>query len=110
MAGTPVGQLRQRITIQERQITGLDAEGHPLTAWVTLEKCWAKIEPLTGREKFAAQQIRPETTHRVVRRFREGITPQMRILHQGSRILEIDSAVATEERPIELILWCKEVL
>ena len=70
---------------------------------------WASVEPLKGREFFAAQKENAETTVRITIRYRSGISPDMRIKY-GDKIYEINAIIDVEERHNELQIMCQEFL
>jgi len=102
------GKLRHRVTIQQNN-PSQDAEGVMTENWVNLATVWASIETLQGRELLAAQAIAAEASTRIRIRYREGITPAMRILY-GSRVFDIQSSLDPEEKHQELHLMCREVM
>ncbi len=60
------------------------ADGSPNGEWTShLSSVSASIEPLRGRELFAAQEHHAEATVRFRIRWRDSITPQMRIVYGG---------------------------
>jgi SPP1 family predicted phage head-tail adaptor len=99
--------MRDQVVIQSRTIAQ-DGYGAPVPTWSDVgDPVWANVEPLTGREAWQAQQVRPDLTHRVTMRFYSGLTTKHR-LKIGSRILNIESAVDVESRGREHVLMCKE--
>lgn len=80
------GDLRHLVTIQ-RLVSGSPQQkpsGEPDTAWADyLTNVSASIEPLRGKELYAAQEHRSEATVRIRMRWRDGITAAMRIVHGG---------------------------
>lgn len=74
-----IGQFDQRVQLQAR-VAGQDAHGQANGAWQTVATVWGKVEPLRGREFFAAGQSQSEVEVRVRIRYRSGITTQMRVL------------------------------
>lgn len=103
-----IGKLRHRITLQE-YIATRDSFGAEVEAWVDIGTVWASIEPLSGREFFAAQQVNAEVSTKITLRYRTGIKPEMRVLFAG-RVFEIVSVINLEEKNIQLVLMCEEVL
>lgn len=104
------GKLSHRIKLQ--QMTGAggqDSTGQPQETWTDVAEVWAAVEPIRGREYFAAQQVNAETTHRVRIRYLVGVTPMMRILF-GARVLRIEAVINVDERNRELQLMCVEVV
>jgi len=103
----PAGTYRHRITLRESTATGRDAAGGEILTWSDVATVWAAVEPISGREYFAAQQVNAETTHRIKMRYRPGVHSKMRVLF-GSRTFDIESVIDPEERHVELHLMCVE--
>lgn len=101
------GRLRQRVTIQE-PVTARNGFGEAITAWTTVAMVWASVEPLSGREFFAAEHVQSEITHRVRVRYRAGIAPTMRVVFNG-RHLMIEAVINYGERGTDLQLMCREM-
>lgn len=77
------GRLRHRISIQKPKNTQDPATGNIVTRWIDVATdVPAAIEPLSVREFIASQQMQSEISTRIVIRFREGLTADMRILHK----------------------------
>ncbi|MEY5101246.1 MAG: hypothetical protein RJA36_3965 [Pseudomonadota bacterium] len=76
------GDMRERITIQTRA-SGVDSLGQESATWSTHITCWASVEPLRGKEYFAAGQVQSSVDVRIRIRWREGIVPTMRVLWRG---------------------------
>jgi len=75
------GRLTERVTIQARK-AGRDGTGaRTAESWVdiTTDPTWAEVLPLAGREGWTARQVDAEITHRVVMRYRSGVTSKHRI-------------------------------
>lgn len=107
-----VGKMRHRITFQ-RFDGERDGYGDPLEAddahWTDVATTWAAIDPISGREFYAAEQSQSEVTHKVRLRYRPGLTTAMRISWEG-RLLKILSIIDWEERHESLLLMCKELV
>lgn len=100
------GALRHKIIIQ--QPAGVrDSNGQMVETWTTFATVWASVEPLQGREFFAADQINSEITTRIRLRYLSGITQDMRISFD-SRIYDIRSIIQVREIHHEMQLMCKE--
>lgn len=102
------GQLRQRITIQSKT-TSQNGAGEPVETWATFHACWAKVSPLKGREYLEAATQQQAISHRVEIRHKDGITPEMQVLF-GSRVLVVESVQNVDERGINDLLMCREML
>jgi len=101
-----IGKLRRRITI-ERVTETQDTDGAVLETWSTYATVQASIEPISGREYFAAQSTQADVTHRIRIRYLSGIVPKMRVSY-NSRIFDILSVINVGERNRELQLMCRE--
>lgn len=90
----------------------LDDLGSPVETWETLTTCPAYIEPLVGRELFAAQQTQATADHRIWLRYdteTAQLTPVMRIRY-GTRLFDIQAIQNTGSRNAELQVIAKERL
>lgn len=103
-----IGKLRHRVTLQE-YISSKDSFGAEIETWSDTATVWAGIEPLSGKEYFAAQQVNAEINTKIMIRYRAGVRSTMRVAFQN-RLFEILSVINTEEKNQELILMCREVL
>ena len=107
------GRLRHQVTIQRDANHGVpDASGgQQAEDWQSITVRPANVIPLTGRERFTAQQVVPDVTHRVEMRFDPEVQtkPVYRLLY-ANRPLQIESAINVDERSRELHLMCKEVV
>jgi SPP1 family predicted phage head-tail adaptor len=100
------GALRHRIRI-ERPVPTRNEFGEEIRTWVLVAERWASIDPLSGRELWAARQVQAETSHRIRTRHVDGVTTEMRIAHDG-RHFDIQSALNKGERGIELEILAVE--
>jgi SPP1 family predicted phage head-tail adaptor len=100
------GQLRKRVTIQQRSQTQ-DEYGQPLLTWSDVATVYAAIEPMNGRELIAAEAVNSDVTHNVTMRYRAGITAAMRLNYQG-RLFNIHTILDENERHRMLTLICSE--
>lgn len=102
-----IGNMRHRITFQ-RPVTDKDILGGYNGDWVDVVTTWAQISPVSGKEYFA--QTREITvSHRIYCRYRDGITPRMRIKF-GERTFRILSVINWEERNQGLTIMCEELV
>lgn len=87
-----------------------DSYGAPTQEWVTfLSRVRSLVEPLTGKEFFAAQKVDAEITHSVKIRYRTSIKPSMRLMF-GTRYFDIKSVIDIKEERKEMHLMCTEVI
>lgn len=71
------GNMSQRVTLQSRA-AGVDSHGHPSTTWSNVVTVWADVQPIRGREYFAAGQTQSPVDVRIRIRYRSGVTQAMR--------------------------------
>lgn len=106
------GQLRHRITI-EHDVADPD---NPGPGGVVAEdwQPWLENEPAEVIEAAGAEivwgnvQVKATTTHAIRMRFRDGTSPEMRVIFDG-RTLGITSARDKDGRRRELIIECEGV-
>jgi SPP1 family predicted phage head-tail adaptor len=101
------GKLRRRVSIEHpAQIRG--ASGASTTNWVELARVWAGYDPAaTGGDRLAGDQ-RTAVQTRICRiRYRDGVTPKMRLV-DGANVYEIVD-VADDDKTRELVLTLKAV-
>lgn len=77
------GKLRHRIRFEEPAATQDPLTGEMVTGWQEVATVWGSLEPLSARDFIAAQANQSEITARILIRYRDGITPQMRAVHRG---------------------------
>jgi SPP1 family predicted phage head-tail adaptor len=100
------GLLRHKIEFQEK-VTLRDSMGGEMVTWEPYCYSWASIEPLSGREYFAAQQAQASISHKMKMRYQAGIKPYHRIMW-GDRTFDINAIINTDEKNRELVLFCTE--
>lgn len=102
------GKLRHKITIKSRA-AGRNSYGESTDTWTDVKTLRVSIEPLLGREYFAAEAAQSEVEVKFKTRYVAGIENKMRVQH-GADLYEILSAVNVENRNVELLLYCKKVV
>jgi len=103
-----VNRLRHRVTIlRPPGPEDTDSYGEPLDDYVPVATVWAAIEPLRGREYFAAMSEHAEVTTRIRIRYRNDVDRTMLVQH-GDTEFEILHIIYPEFNRRELQLMCKE--
>ncbi len=116
-----VGKYYNRLAFQ-RLIPGQNSLGEPIQQWIALRTVdgsplvrWASIEPLSSRELWQAQQVRPDLTLRITCRYIAGLTAKHRAvkfpraflanswtdgtaLPDGSRVFNLEPSVNPGEQ------------
>lgn len=104
----PVGAMNQRVTIRTFTTATSSATGEQTDSWTDVATVSAKVNPLTGRERYQAQAIQSALAYRVTMRYRSGVMPKMRLTWE-TKTLEIVSAVNEGAMDRFSILDCSEV-
>ena len=60
-----IGERRHRVLFQTATVSQ-DAYGEPDQTWSDLATRWAMVQPMKGRERFAANQVQADVDHRIV--------------------------------------------
>ena len=102
------GRLRQRVTLQSKVAVQNDS-GEEVITWTDVATVWASVEPLRGREFVEARRAGAEETTRIVMRYRDGVTPEMRVTW-GDHDYDILSVVHVDTRQREIQLMCRELV
>lgn len=100
------GALRHTLVIEQPTETQ-DAHGQAVPSWSTFATVPGSLEPLNGREIFAAAQVQAEITARARIRYLAGVTAKMRITFE-SKIYAITAVIDRELRHRELELLLAE--
>jgi len=109
------GPLNKRVKIQ-RRIEAQNEFKETEISYSDWEEVWASIEPASGREYIAAQQISSDVTTKIRIRHLEGVTRKMRVVYErvaGSpteiAVYEIDNVLRMNEGRREMWLMCREI-
>jgi SPP1 family predicted phage head-tail adaptor len=94
-------KLRYRITLQQQSNTQ-DAYGEPSHKWNDVATVWAEIQPLNGKEIFSAQANQHQVSSKIIIRYRNDITPAMRI-KQGHTEYNIEAVLPQGRRELHLL-------
>ncbi len=81
---------RHLLTLETRTETP-DTFGDAALSYTELAQAWASIESVSAKERFAAQQVKADVSHRIKIRFAASyatLTPADRIVY-GTRIFDI---------------------
>ena len=100
------GRLRHFLTL-EQAVETQNSRGEAIPSWTGVTDLWGSIEPLSGREGLAANQLYATATHQIRIRYRAGVVPKMRFT-KGGREFEIDAVLNSDERNRELVCLCTE--
>lgn len=103
-------RLRHRLTLQQ-EIKTADGAGGYVRSWQNVADLWAEIDSANGKsyghEKLYAGQVQAEISHKVMIRYRSGISTAMRLLF-GNRVFNIRSIRNVQENNDVLELLVEE--
>ena len=100
------GQLRHRITFQQITVAN-DTFSKSVPTWTDQVTTRAAIWPMRGTERIESMKLDNELTHKVRIRYRQGITPKMRIKF-GTRYFNVRYILNPDERNIYLEMMATE--
>ena len=105
-----IGKMNKIISIKTQSNTSQDTFGQVNTSETFVaQNISASIEPLMGKEYYAAKQIQSEAEFKITIRYRAGITSNMTVEY-GNRKFKIIGLQNPEERNRYLMIMCKEVI
>lgn len=75
--------LNRKITFRELTITQDPNTGEMIETWADAFSVFARVDPLVGREYFAAAAVQAEDSRKFTMRYRGDVDPTMRIAFDG---------------------------
>jgi SPP1 family predicted phage head-tail adaptor len=102
------GKLRRRLIIQQA-IETQGPTGEMAVVWGTFATVYGSVEPLRGREFWAAKEQQAQVTTRIRIRYLDGVTPKMQVI-DGSKLYLIEAVIDPEMRHIQMDLMSVEVV
>lgn len=104
---TIASKLNKKVVLQ-RRATGRDSFGQPLINWLNVipgsaPEVWAGIEDVTGRQYVAAGATQNSVQTVITIRYKEGITPDMRVLH-GDVVYDIEAVLGQNRKTLQLMV------
>ena len=106
------GKLRHKVTFQRYNGT-VDQYGDVRDDveenWEDVRTTWAAIDPISGREFYAAAQSASEVTHKIRCRYFQGLSAAWRIRYKD-RVFHIVSVIDWEMRNESYLIMVKELM
>lgn len=99
------GVMRERVKLQRPEV-GIDARGQAVDTWVDVATVWARVEPLRGREYFAAAQVQDTADARITIRHRTDVAATWRAIHRGTPYALVSPPIDPHARKETLELMC----
>lgn len=87
-----IGRLNKRITFMKKA-TVKDSMGQEADDFTDYKTVWSTIAPLRGGEYWEAQKIRADLVYKITIRYKDWVTPDMRIRLPGGRLIDITSII-----------------
>ena len=103
-----IGELNRRIEVLENQVKR-DEYGGEESNWITVGRVWAKVEPSSGKEFLAGQQVQAEATTKFTIRFYHALNVMHRIRYQD-KTYEIISVGDLETSHKWTVVMAKEMV
>lgn len=97
------GDFDRRIILQE-PIPDQGSAGEPVETFAEWQAVWAQLVTVGGGESFASGQRFAQQTTQFRIRYRDGVTPQMRVVYR-SKFYKIED-VGEPDRDRTIILTC----
>lgn len=113
MPGIASGARLHRVVLENPTLSGPDGDGGYTTTWAPLTPptMFARIVPATAAdlERTTASTVIATATHVLRMLYHPQVTTQTRVLFNG-RTLNVIGRANPEERNVELVLVCAEVV
>jgi len=77
-----IGELDQRVTLESATLAG-DGAGGATQSWAAYATVWAKVRPMTGRERMHAERQEASADYLVVIRRRSDVLEKHRVGWRG---------------------------
>lgn len=107
------GQRRHLVTLENPGTPVPDGSGGFTESWAALSPAtrYAEIKPATARdlERVVSNAVESTASHLLTMDYHSGITTETRITF-GTRVFTVDGVQNPEERNIDLVLACTEVV
>ena len=102
---TQMASRLRHLMVLQQPVNTPDGGGGVTRSWSDVAGVWAEIAPLSGNERLEHMRLESHVTHRIRLRWRDDITPIMRVVF-GTRIFAIRAVTEQDgkRRSLELIV------
>lgn len=108
MTGLNGGDLRHRVTLQQKQDSQDPVTGEIVTTWADVAELWAHVRPKSEKQLLEAESIQSKATVDIKIRYRTGIDHSMRIVHRNM-YYNIEGVIPDHISGLEwIVLPCSE--
>lgn len=101
-------ELNKRVQLLRLEEVVDPDTGYREEAWVLYAEAFAKVEPLVGREYFAAAAVQAENTVKFTMRFRTDLEPANRLGYDGKQ-WDIRSVINPKGRNRETLVMANSI-
>jgi SPP1 family predicted phage head-tail adaptor len=106
------GKLRHLVIVEQFTETQ-NSFGEPVKTWTEFATLWASREEVSGQEAFKTPLVTADVVVRFTTRYREGITPQMRLnwydeQNDKDRLFSIESALDPDGTGRTLVITARK--
>jgi SPP1 family predicted phage head-tail adaptor len=107
----PIGELREKITLQRSEPGPGDAWGPGAAVWTDWQRPWARVRPRRGNEPSVYGGPKVQAEYSVTIRYRRGVTTAHRLIWRGA-VLAIVAIVDPDQskRWLEMVCTLTEQL
>lgn len=99
--------LNRKITFRQLTITQDPNTGEMIETWTDYVSVFARVDPLVGREYFAAAAVQAEDSRKFTMRYRGDIDATMRIAFDGNEY-DIQSIQNIRSGNRETLIYAKQ--
>ena len=99
-------RLRHKLCLQQEMLT-TDGVGGYIKTWQNVADVWAELKPVLGSERLFAGQLQSAVTHKILIRYRAGISAGMRFVFDG-RNFNIRAVFNADEKHDTLEILAEE--
>lgn len=103
--------LRHFVTVQNPSAPAPDGDGGFTQTFTDAATAWAEIRPASARdlERVVGGTVMSEASHIARMRYHPAVTTKSQLLF-GSRVFAVTGVQNVDERNVELVIACQEVV
>jgi SPP1 family predicted phage head-tail adaptor len=101
------GTLDKRVVLQSVS-RAPDGGGGSVDTWSDVATLWAAVRPLTGQERFLAQQVQAKLDTEIEIRHRAGVVAQQRFEYDARHFYIVQPPINPDSRNERLVCLCEE--
>ena len=102
-----IGRYRHRVQLYSATETR-SAGGGVIRTWALQDVVWGRVSPLSGDEKYNADQVHSDVTHEIRIRYFRGLNASWRLI-QADHIFQVRAVMEEMHIHNEMIVSCVEL-